>query len=250
MAARRNDDIGKLKAHANRGKMRPRFAKIHALTCKEDLDAMIRAGYALPKVAKWLQEEMGEYTDINQSSLVTTLSRYRKAMPAGDLLAVKNIKVAGRAARKIEEGLDELDELAGLYGDLRERIKLGMRLERGRKKRGDKAAIPPSLNPKLTQDFAVALQLLARRHDIKMDLGIQRGSENTNVEIDPEVAAKLKEKYGEDVSAALGNPESRAKVLSIVEMIKKRAADKEAAEAKKDETDSGAGDQSVESQPG
>ena len=143
MASRRNDDIGRLKAHSNRGKVGARFAKVEALNCKDDLDAMIRAGYPIPKIAKWLQEEMCEYTDINQSSLVTTLSRYRKSMPSGDLLAVRNIRVAGRAAKNVEEGLDELDELEDLYRDARERIRLGMRMEKGRKGRGKKEAILP-----------------------------------------------------------------------------------------------------------
>jgi hypothetical protein len=236
---RRSDEIGKLRAHPNRGKVRVRFAKIKALNCKADLDAMIRAGYPLPKVAKWLQEEMGEYTDVGHSSLVTTLSRYRQSMAPADLLATRNIHVAGKAAQKVQEGLDELDELEVLYRDIRERIKFGMRLERGRKKRGDKEAIPPSYNPKLTQDFTAALQVLARRHDIKMDLGIQRGSVNNGVNIDPEVARKLEEKYGEEVGKALKSPESRAKVLSIMEMIKKRAAKEQAAkdEAASEEED-------------
>lgn len=240
MAIRRNEEVGRLKAHPNRGKIpRPRFAKIMALSCKDDLDQMVRAGYPLPRIAKWLQEEMGEYTDVGQASLVTTLSRYRTAMPAGELLASKSIRVAGRAAKQVEDGLDELDKLAEMFAKQEERINLGMKLERGRKKRGEKEAIPAMLNSKLTQDFAVALQILARRHDIKMDLGLQRGSQVPGINISKEDADKLKEKYGSEVGAALGNPESRAKVLSIVEMIKKRAVAEDEKKAKKESSDEG-----------
>ena len=211
-----------------------------SLSCKDDLDVMIRSGHPLPKVAKWLQEEMGEYTDIGSASLVTTLSRYRQAMPAGDLLESRNILIASNAAKKIEKGIDELDAMESLYARINERIDLGMKLEKGRKKRGSSPAIPAGLNPKMSQEFAVALQILARRHDLKMDLGLQRGSTLPSANISAEDAKKMEEKYGPDVGRALKSPESRAKVLSLVTELRKRTAKKEeeaaaAAEAEAEE---------------
>jgi len=255
VTTRRNDDIGKLRAHPNRGKVRERYAKIKALRCKDDLDRMLRAGYPVPKIAKWLQEEMGEYTDVTPESLVSTLSRYRNDMPKADMMVARNPNVATRARKAVVEGLDELDELEGLYRDARERIKLGMRIERGRKKRGKQGAVPPMHNPKLTQDFAVALQILARRHDIKMDLGMQRGAQQQpGINLDPEVTEKLEQKYGPEVAAAMKSPESRAKVLSIVDQLKKRAAAKEAAEreakAKREASDSDDIDEAMSSESG
>lgn len=192
-----------------KGGSRERFSKIKALECLDQLNEKLTSGYPIPGIAKWLQEEMMEYTDVSRDSLVTILSRYRNAMPPAQLVAPMS-KVAVQAETRVMRGLDELDELEELYSIQKSRIMRYSALE----------ANAPMPWVAVNKDIMLAATILVRRHEIKMDLGVGGGRNLGTLGIRPELQAKV-DKYGEDVQVAAKSPESRGRVLALAKSLVK-----------------------------
>ena len=152
-----------------RPKVDPRkgkHARLRALDCVDEMDEMLKSGYPLPDVAKWLQEEMMECTDITQESLVTTLHRYRKDMSPRELTERTLPKVVVDAEKEISKGIDELSWMEKLFNMQMERVQIGMRFEKQTN----------ILNRFMNQEMALAAALLQKRHNMKMDLGFKNRS--------------------------------------------------------------------------
>ncbi len=186
-----------------------RHARLKALPCFDDLNTRVLQGHPLPEVAKWLQEEMMVCTDITTDSLVTTLSRFRKDVAPIDIAENLMPKVAFEARRKLSDGISEIDEIVALYEKQMERIALGMNFETTTK----------ILNRHMNQEISLAVDILRRSHDIKMDLGIGGGKNLGTLHVRPELMVEVRQKYGEGVYDALTDPEDRGRVLSIVKSL-------------------------------
>lgn len=179
---------------------------------KAQIDNRIEIGVPIPEVAKWLQREMEQCTDITEGSLVTCLSRYRNDMPAFDVLAKKDPKFVEKAKERVNKSVDELEVLHYAINVQKDRVEAWAQHE-------ETFRVP---GQKMSADIDLLARLCVRAHDIKMDLGMGGGRQLGTINIDPEMKERLS-KYPPEVRAALSDPESRAKIVSITAQLADRA---------------------------
>jgi hypothetical protein len=174
-----------------------------------DLESRMKQGFPLTEVARWLQEDKNECADVTRESLVTILYRYREDMKPADVASALLPGVVQRAEKEIKESLNELEELQKLYHLQRDRIEIGAQFEKASR----------VLNKNMTQEIAQAASILMKRHEIKMDLGVDGGRDLGTVSIRPELSADVASRYGERVMQAASDPVSRGKALAVVKAM-------------------------------
>jgi len=168
-------------------------------------------------VARFIQEERHEYPSITRNGLELQLSEFRKTIPAGDLVQKRFPDVFDQAKKKVEEGINELKELEELYRIQMHRVGVDFATEKGIKK----------LMPSMTAEIREARNILKDMADLKMELGIlHRTAKGVNVNVDVDVEASMTEdvmaKFGDGaIGDVLKNPESRRKVMGVVERFLK-----------------------------
>ena len=194
-------------------------ARVHKLPTdvKAELDNRICMEESLTKLARWLQVDKGMCGDVTEDSLVTILSRYRKSIPLFDKMRVVNKDRILQIEEQLDKDIDEVDQLSRLIAIQNERIEMHMSLERQFQRTTKNASA----------DIDLAARLCVRRHDMKMDLGVGGvGRELGTLTVRPELRARVAEKYGDDLERTISDPESSAKVVSLFEMIKRKAEKK------------------------
>lgn len=200
-----------------------RFERIRSLKCYDEVYKRLCSGWPATELARFIQEERKECTDIKRMHLEHLLRDYRKEVPASALVAQRFPEVFDEAKEKIAESLDELSELEELYRIQMHRIGIDFKTETKINK----------LMPSMTSEIREARQILESIAEIKMDLGIhQRAPMKHEVEVEGQVEATISEdmmaKYPDAVRAVLENPESRRKVHGLVErFLKRKAPDEE-----------------------
>ena len=139
------------------------FKRLKELECFPQIEGKVKAGISLDEVARWIQEDLFQLTDIQRESVKRQLYRYKATLPAGELLQATGEPLwVRKAIEKMERGIDELEELEKLYllqlrrisGDAETEAKIG-KLFKGTNK-----------------EIQLATELLEKRLKLKMDLGI------------------------------------------------------------------------------
>jgi len=195
-----------------------RFKKLRAMGCYQEVYDRICAGWPLAQVARFIQEERKEYLTISRHGLEQQLAEFRKTMPPGDLVQKRFPDVYDKAKEAVEEGIDELKELEELYRIQMHRIGVDFATEKGIKK----------LLPSMTAEIREARQLLETMANLKLEMGVlgrvPRGVD-LNVEVEATLTEDIAAKFGSgDVQKVLGDPESRRKVMGVVERFLKLPA--------------------------
>lgn len=186
-----------------------RFAKLKAMACFKDAHKRILEGWPLSQIAKFIQVDRKEYTDVTGPSLVSVLAEYRGTIPSGTLIKQPLSPIFNKAADTVEDGLDELAELDKLYEIQLKRINIDLANEEKIKK----------LLPSMTPEIRAAKDILMARAQLKMDLGLTDRHLGT-AEVEVNVAADFAEKYGSAaVKQVLDSDESRRKLLGIAERV-------------------------------
>jgi hypothetical protein len=186
-----------------------RFVRLRGLNCFEEVHKRILAGWALAAVAKYIQEDAKEYTDITRDRMVAMLGSYRESLPPGQLVSVRMPEVLHKAVSKIESGLDELAELEKLYKWQCERIEIDMATEKKLNK----------LFKGTGAEMYIAMRILKNRAELKMDLGIDKRHIG-QLDVDTHLTADLSARYGrEEVSKVINDPASRRKALNFAERL-------------------------------
>lgn len=157
----------------------------------------------MTKIARDLIERK-EVVDCDESTLKYRLRTYRSNVSKLQLVAPHRPAFADDAADHIERSLQELDALENLYSVQIERIQRGLEEE-------DQAG---TSSPHVDRQIALAVNILNKRHSIKMDLGFA-GKDTAGSEIDPDTIKGAESTYGESVAKALSVPKHRARVLSL-----------------------------------
>jgi hypothetical protein len=201
-------DYRKMKAKLKVGQRHRRIMDVPP-PIRSKMDEKIQHGFSLTEVARWLQEEQEQCTDLSRDSLVTTLFRYREDMKPMDVIKKVMPMVVQEAVKTIEKSIDELDELQKLYSLQRERIEIGFQFEKSSR----------VLNKNMTQEIAQAASILMRRHEIKMDLGHEGGRNLGSVGVRPELASAVSRSFDHDVVSAAGDPISRGKALAVARAL-------------------------------
>lgn len=194
-----------------------KFAKLLALKSFQAVKQHLIAGFSLPDVAQFIQEEKHEYLDVTRSSLITMLSRYRREMPPLQILESMAPSHVKHAMERFKKGEKELDRLEMLYEFQLRRLEIGHATE----------IMMNKLIPRVTFEVEQTLKIITRMHGVKMDLGVGGGRNLGTLRINDEMLDKIEEEDGPEVRAAMSNPESRFKVLSLVQELRKRSAEKE-----------------------
>lgn len=197
-----------------------RFRKLRSLACYQEVYDRLCAGWPLGQVARFIQEERNEYKEISRHGLEQQLTEFRKQMPPGDLVQKRFPDVFEAAKDKIEKGIDELAELEELYRIQMHRVGVDFSTEKAIKK----------LLPSMTAEIREARQLLESIANLKLEMGVlQRAQRGVNVNVGVEVEASLTDetaaRFGDvAVRAVLEDPESRRKVMGVVERFMKLPA--------------------------
>jgi len=197
---------------------------IENLECLETVDVMLLEGTPAPDVAKFIQRDQGELPSVDERSLSNALLvRKHQRIEAGDWYGANKLRISDDGAEEVkpgsyrrpaktpsslvkslysrtEGGIREYLELEALYLAQRDRIDRLMELE----------SEIGAFSDQLSKEMAVANDIAINRHKIAKDLGLT-GSESR-------LLNDFKG-YSERTSAVLRNPESRHRVISIVERI-------------------------------
>ena len=195
-----------------------RFKKLRATGCYQEVYGRICAGWPLAQVARFIQEERREYLTISRHGLEQQLAEFRKQMPPGDLVQKRFPDVFEEAKSKVEESIDELSELEELYRIQMHRIGVDFATEKGINK----------LMPSMTGEIREARNLLETMANLKMEMGVlSRASRGVavNVEVEATLTDDVMAKFGDGaVGKVLQDPESRRKVMGVVERFLKLPA--------------------------
>jgi len=184
---------------------------------------MICEGYPLKEVAHFIQEDKKEYTEIKRESLVWLLDDYRKTIPKAELIGRRMPPVFAKAANKVRESIDELEEMQKLYVKQMERLEIDLNNE---KKIG-------KLLTSMPQEIKQAKDILQAIAQLKMDLGLSKRHLG-QIDVDARVMADVQHRYNNtEVVKVMENPESRRKLLGIAQQflaLTKKPIDVEAEE--------------------
>lgn len=183
------------------------FQKLRTLRCFNEVYERILAGWSMPELARFIQEDRSEYAQATRPGLVQVLQRFRDTIPPAEL--AKRVPGAhAKATSDVEDGIDEVKEMENLVRMQMARLKIDITNEQN----------IGTLMPKMTQEMRVAGELLGKLADLKMDLGLSTrhlGQSAVEVTVQTDVG-----KYGkESVKKVMENPEKRRKVLNMAERI-------------------------------
>jgi hypothetical protein len=238
IVAQTAEDSGKAPTVVRSARLRPvdrgqKFVKLRALKCFDEVHQRILEGYQIADLARYIQDECNEYTDVELPSLQAVLQEYRESFPPAELIQKRLPRAFGRAKERVEAGLDELQELEDLYRVQRARLQIDF----GTEKKINK------LLPSMTQEMRAAREILKTIADLKMDLGLSKrhiGSVDVNAHL---LAGIEERRTTPEVAAVLQHPEKRRRLLALAGMLAKRA-DEDTIEAEGQEVEAG-GQESV-----
>jgi hypothetical protein len=158
-------------------------------------------------VAKFIQEDRGEYLEVELATLVSTLRYYRSTIPPGELAEQRLPAVFNAAAKKLRKGVDEVKELEWLSLFQKRRLRIDGETEKKINK----------LLPTMTQEVRAHVEVLRTLASVKMDLGVNKRHLGS-LEVDATLVADVVGRYGTaGVGKVLQSSESRQKVMGVAE---------------------------------
>lgn len=207
--------MGARKSRIGRKSIGKRFEQIPEA---EELKNMLLGPSTVSEVADIVQQEWGRFTDNTRGSLMSRLYEYRKKLRGGykPPKATEPVKVESlsrraitKAARKrydkVIESVDRMLELEALYLVQRDRLEWLLEEEQ-------KEGIPYN---NMSRDFVAATNTLLAHLKVEMAvLGVPEEEKEVAVSFD---------RYSENTAKALANPESRRRVVSLIERIQRNA---------------------------
>lgn len=195
----------------------PRFSKLRSMACFAELHDKVLSGYGLSELARWIQEDKQEYTDVTRPSLLSVLKEYRSTIPPTELISKRMPQTFHKAEEKVLKGLNELEEFEKLYQLQLDRVNIDYEKEKGMSK----------LLTTTVQEVRAAREILASYADLKMDLGLT-DRHLGKMEVDAKVKSDVISKYGsESVAGIVSNAESRARLLEIARNLLQLTAAKQ-----------------------
>lgn len=178
---------------------------------------MLSDGYPLVQVAEFIQDECGEYVDIQRESLVTILSDYRKATSTGDTAATNAPRAYLEVAREMKKGVKIVDELEELFSIQKARIMHFAEMEES----------AGTMSKGLGREIDAARLLLDELHRVRLDLGVDERHIGT-LTIKAEAIAATEERYGQRIANVMRDPEKRRRVLTLLEAALRETPELEA----------------------
>lgn len=182
--------------------------KFHALVCYPELRAKVTQGVPIPEVARWLQEEQKQYTDVTRESLTRMLYRFKQRIPPAE-----REKISPRAAQELLDKereriafkVEPVIELEKLYLKQMERIGIDTAHEKDIGK----------LFGSTSNEMRLAMDMLVKLQALQADaLGEQGGSKGG---VDPTQFSMTLAMHSSrpGVQKVVQSAESRRKVLGV-----------------------------------
>lgn len=197
---------------------------IEGLTFLSSIDTMLLEGVSAPDVAKYIQEEMGELKDVDPKALASALRVRRRqkeevahafsgrmaAEAEGDEPEVVNTRAAVKpslmskklAERQGKGGIKDLLELEALFLSQRDRLDRMVELEA---KQGIFAK-------DVGAEILFAKEIILARTKVKKDLGVDDATDVPTLDM---------RRYSEETVGVLSKPESRHRVMSLLQRLSK-----------------------------
>lgn len=186
------------------------FARIKALRCYTEVVERLVAGFPCPDVARYIQEEEGEYTDVKRSSLCEHLRDYVNSEVAStDLIAPRLPHLVIKAAKEFGERLEDLRRLERTYEVALYRIDLAHGMERR----------TGTIDPDVDRHIKGMVDLISQMHAIKMDLGLTGSRDLGTLTVSAERLREIQERYGDGAARAFADPVQRAQVLGLLKRV-------------------------------
>ncbi len=139
------------------------LSALRGCSCIEEVDRRVRTGWSSADITRMIQDEYEELTHLSSSYIKKMVDVYRKEIPPSELaMTTTNAKVARRAVRAVNNGLDELNELERLYNMQMKRVEIDV----GNEEKINK------LFATTGREVFVAMKILKQSADLKMDLGL------------------------------------------------------------------------------
>jgi hypothetical protein len=192
------------------------YSKLKKMRCHREVYERLCAGYPFPEVARFIQEDEGEYLDVGRRSLIEILRDYAEREIVGvDLIAPRLPHLIVKAQKEFSDRLEDLRRLERAYEALLYRFDLS----HGEERRNGK------VNPDVDRQAKVLMDYVSKMHDIKMDLGLTGSRDLGTLTVSAERLAEIRDKYGEGAARAFGDPVSRAKVLGLLKRVMRISED-------------------------
>lgn len=183
-----------------------KYTKLKSLKCFEEVHNKILNSEPIPRIVDFIQDENEEYIDVTKSGLSSILSKYKREIPASQLIAPRMSNAVISAKQRFGDGTRELERLDEIYEMQRGRLYMIMELERRAE----------SHNPRVGAEIATLQNIVKGMHDIMMDLGLNGGRDLGTVKIDNSTMESVRAKYGDSVAEALEDPDARGRVLNAI----------------------------------
>jgi len=166
-------------------------------------------GWPSPELVKFVQIENQELTHLSTSYVRKMIDDFRRTIPPAELLlTTQNTAVARGAVSRVANGMEELEKLNELYELQMTRINIDVENE---------LKIGKLFNTTGREIF-YAMKILKQTSDLKMDLGLAK-RQLGEVSVSGQAAIQIGNRYTDGVGKAMADPDSRRKVLGMVETL-------------------------------
>jgi len=190
------------------------FVRVKRLRCFVEVRERLVAGYPVADVARYIQEEEGEYIDVKRSSLCDVLGKWAQAeLYPADLIAPRLPHLLIKATKEFGDRLEDLRRLERAYEVALYRIDL----VHGQERRT--GVIDASVDRQLKG----VVDLVSRMHEIKMDLGLTGSRDLGTLTVSEARLAEIRERYGDGAARAFADPVQRAQVLGLLKRVHRLA---------------------------
>jgi|GEM_PF-5715454 len=138
------------------------FARLREMKCFPEVHSLIVSGHPVAKIARYIQQTMGEYTDVAFDSLLSVIMRYRDSLPPGEILAVHDPAFVEKARQEMR---DEMENIRAL-----DRVVSIMELNS--QMRAESVVLTGIPDRTLHQECESTARVIKMRHDVSMDIAL------------------------------------------------------------------------------
>lgn len=201
------EDSEKPSAHIRPVSRETGHTKLRSLECFDEVHQHVLEGWTPSNLAKFIQEDKGEYLDAARTTVISALKDYRASIPPAELISQRMPEEFNKAVKKLKKGIDEVAELEWLTSFQKRRLKIDGETERKINK----------LLPTMTQEVRAHVEVLRTLASVKMDLGVNKRHLGS-LEVDATLVSEVTSRYGTaSVAKVLKSAQSRQKVMGVAE---------------------------------
>jgi len=141
-----------------------KYQKLRNLNCFNDAYDMIFNGFKLTEIASFIQEDKGEYLEVQPTTLVAILSDFKRSVMTEDEIAVQvHPERAKQALEKLNDHVDVLNEYQRLYDMQMARIQKTVAMEEH---------MNGMMLPQLGKEISRAADLLRQIKETQQEYGL------------------------------------------------------------------------------